>query len=229
MYLKEFESIVSSMHDNRFMQYQMISSLENGDFVKAMEKSNPKFNAENNRNALFNMIGMQKYTEHIVEMNYINPLKELKKKIEDYKNGEFVDDWGRKLDEMYGDDPEHETCEKDFWGYLIHKFSSDDDNHVVCKNADIPTIVLTMWSMSRKVSTAMTEGLIKFFNPTILVPDGQATHREMSQKEKDNYGLNKGLESIEKEFNLLSYKDFCEQALKIAHAKGDIDLIYNAI
>jgi hypothetical protein len=229
MYLKEFESIVMSMHDNRFMQYQMISSLEDKAFVKAMEEHDTSFNLEEHKEAIFKMIGMQEYVTHIVEMHYINPLTELKKKIEDYKNGVFVDDWGRRLDEMYGDDPEHERCEKDFWEYLIHKFSSDEDKHLVCKKADIPVLVLTMWSMSRKLSTGMTEGLIKFFNPTILVPDGDDSHREMSQSEKDNYGLDKALQSIEKEFSLLSYTDFCELALKIAHAKGDVDLIYDAI
>jgi hypothetical protein len=229
MYLKVFENLLSSIDENRFFHYQMIGSLENCEFINALKKAHPESDPLEDKNYLFKVIGMQEYAKHLIEMNYIDPLKELKRKIEDYSNGEFVDDWGRKLDKMYSDDPEHEKCEKDFWEYLIHKFSSDDDKHKICKNADIPDIVMVMWEMSGKTSTAMTEGLIKFFNPTILVPDGKATHREMTQKEKDNFGLVKGLESIEKEFNLLSYREFCEQALKIAHAKGDIDLIYDAI
>jgi hypothetical protein len=229
MYIEIFKSIISSMNSNTFMHYHLIGALENKSFVEEMKKSNPELDVEDHKKSIFQLLGQQKYAKHLIEMHYLNPLIKLKKKIEDYKNGVFVDDWGRHLDKMYSDDPDFEPCEKDFWEYLIWKFSDPMDNKKVCEHAKIPDIVGVMWMMSRKTSTAMTEGLIKFFNPTILVPDGDNMRREMTQKEKDNYGLDKSLELLEREFNLLDYSDFCEQVLKIAHSKGDIDLIYNAI
>lgn len=229
MYLKAFKDIISSMHDNRFLHFQLLSSLDNPEFVKAMKKKKPAFNVKQSQNRHFEMIGMQEYAQHLVEMNYIYPLQELKQKIEDYKNGVFVDNYGKKIDEDYADDEDHRLCQKDFWEYLIWTFAAEDDKFKVSKTADVPKIVFEMWVKGNQISTVMTEGMIKFFNPTILIPDTDNKHREMTQKEKDNHGLDKSLESMEKEFDIMSYRDFCEQALKIAHEKGDIDLIYNAI
>lgn len=209
------------------MIYQMISSFDNKEFVKAIQKSDPT-DPQEKINTFYKALGKGMYVVHLVEMNYILPLQELKTKIEDYWNGEFVDDWGRKLDEMYSHEEGHDTCEKDFHQYLKWKFWNEETN-AICDKADVSPLILSFWKTNSDIRGAMFGALVDHFNPSILKTSKQGEAVEMSDEEKQNYSLDQKIEQMEKSFNLIQYRDFCELALSIAESKSDPEKLYKLI
>jgi hypothetical protein len=209
------------------MIYQMVSSFDNPEFVKAIQKNN-SVDPEDSVNTFYMALGKGMYVIHLVEMNYLNSLKEVKQKIEDYWSGSFVDEWGRKLDEMYLEEDDHESCEKDFHTYLKWKFSNEDQTDV-CEKADISPLILSFWETNTTIKGALMSGLVSFLNPTIFSPSADGQMKEMSDAEKQNYSLNQKIKQMEDSFHLIQYRDLCELAIKIADSKSDPKKLYNLL